>query len=273
MTAVYVGAALAELELRIGRQLTAAERHVRVEEIDTLLNTAKAQLIREIEVEQEKLAATIADGGTGTLAPTPRMRAILRGLRDHGRQHALLELASMGYLTVTRGGDTRRYDAPKRKARKPADNLAAVDAAAAAEQAANQRIAALEGSLQHGLAQLTVKIEQQAVGVDLSTVATSAIHKAVVNVLGARSIAASLVAPAFDAGLGWTFDEHADLVDGWQYSAILDGGTCDPCADEDGETFESWDAIQDVLPGGGPNPDCDGGDRCRCRAVPMPPGG
>lgn len=270
--AVYAGERLTALEWRIGRRLTAAEQHVRVEEIDTLLNTAKEQLVREIQAEQATLADKILDGDPATLAPTPRMRAIVRGLRDHGRQHALLELASMGYLAVTRGGDIRHFAANKRKPKRPADNLPAVDAAAAAKATADQRMIGVEGTLQHGLSQLTVKIEQQTLGVDLTTVATDAIHKAVMNVLGARSIAASLVAPAFDAGLGWTFDEHADLVDGWQYSAILDGAACDPCASEDGETFESWEAIQDVLPGGGPNPECDGGDRCRCRAIPRPPG-
>jgi hypothetical protein len=35
--------------------------------------------------------------------------------------------------------------------------------------------------------------------------------------------------------------------------------------------YDTLDALFEVLPDFGPNPDCLGGDRCRCRAVPMPP--
>ena len=44
-----------------------------------------------------------------------------------------------------------------------------------------------------------------------------------------------------------------------QYSALLDSNTCDNCGDADGEEGDTPDDITDV-----PNPDCDGGDKCRC---------
>ena len=53
--------------------------------------------------------------------------------------------------------------------------------------------------------------------------------------------------------------EIADYV----YSALLDGATCSACEPMDGETTtdateaESWC----------PNPECEGGDRCRCLVV------
>jgi hypothetical protein len=126
-------------------------------------------------------------------------------------------------------------------------------------------------TLRARLNSLTIKIEHEALGADLSTLATGAIERAVGKVLGARSIAADLVAPTFASGLQQTFEQHLDLVDAWQYTAVNDAGSCDECAPLDGEVYDTLDALFEVLPDFGPNPDCLGGDRCRCRAVPMPP--
>jgi len=46
------------------------------------------------------------------------------------------------------------------------------------------------------------------------------------------------------------------------YSAILDSGTCNPCAAMDGEELDR-DGYQSLVP----NPNCEGGDRCRCQPV------
>jgi hypothetical protein len=243
VTVTYTGERRRALEQRIGRALTAAEQHIQVEQIDETLNRAKDLLDAEIRAEQARLATAIADGHGGQLTPTPRMLAILAGLREHGAAHALSELASMGYPTRAR----RQHQAPSD------DELA--------------------GRLRARLGDLTIKVQQHAVGLDLSSLATAAIEKALSDVLGARAIAADLVAPAFDAGLGDTFEQHADLVEAWQYTAVLDAGSCDPCSELDGTEYDSWDAIQEVLPDGGPSIVCEGGDRCRCRAVPLPPSG
>jgi hypothetical protein len=86
------------LEQRIGRQLTAAEHHIAVEQIDELLNQAKDLLDAEIRREQARLATHIAEtGGGGRMNVTPRMLALVRGLQAHGRAHAANELHSMGY--------------------------------------------------------------------------------------------------------------------------------------------------------------------------------
>ncbi len=237
---VYQGERLARLERRLGRKLTQAETHVQVEAIDELLNRAKDLLENEIRKEQARLAAHIGDhGGGGRLEATPRMLAILDGLRKRGRAHALAELQSMGY--------------PVRKTR-------------ALARSDDQLVGRLRARLGH----LTIKVHDTGIGLDLGTLSVDAIERALMKVLGARAIAADLVAPAFDAGLADTFEQHADLVDQWQYTAVLDGGTCDPCSSLDGTVYESWAAISEVLPDGGPNPVCDGGDRCRCRPLPMP---
>lgn len=44
-----------------------------------------------------------------------------------------------------------------------------------------------------------------------------------------------------------------------EYSAILDQNVCEPCASEDGKTGKSEDDLQPA-----PNPECLGGDWCRC---------
>jgi hypothetical protein len=56
--------------------------------------------------------------------------------------------------------------------------------------------------------------------------------------------------------------EHADEIGEVQYSALLDVNTFESCAAADGETGATPDDIQAV-----PNPDCDGGDKCRCVRV------
>lgn len=56
--------------------------------------------------------------------------------------------------------------------------------------------------------------------------------------------------------------EAAARQDEWgtvEYSAILDNNVCDPCAAADGESGSSED---DLTPA--PNPECAGGDWCRC---------
>jgi hypothetical protein len=60
-----------------------------------------------------------------------------------------------------------------------------------------------------------------------------------------------------DAG----FAEYADEIDHYIYSALLDVNTCKACAAADG-----MEGSADELPAV-PNPDCDGGDGCRCVRV------
>lgn len=57
-------------------------------------------------------------------------------------------------------------------------------------------------------------------------------------------------------------DEARDRRDEWgrvEYSALLDQNVCGPCAEEDGDTANDEDDLTPV-----PNPDCEGGDWCRC---------
>lgn len=57
-------------------------------------------------------------------------------------------------------------------------------------------------------------------------------------------------------------DESQARSDEWdrvEYSALLDANVCGPCAEEDGKTAANEDDLQPT-----PNPECLGGDWCRC---------
>jgi phage gp29-like protein len=64
---------------------------------------------------------------------------------------------------------------------------------------------------------------------------------------------------AFADGRSEGYDQYADEISSVIYSAMLDLNSCDPCCDADGTEGDTPDDIADV-----PNPDCDGGDKCRC---------
>jgi hypothetical protein len=76
------------------------------------------------------------------------------------------------------------------------------------------------------------------------------------------SVAAKGANEAFGEGRSAGFAEFADEIDRYLYSALLDLNTCGNCAAADGAEGDTEDDIPDV-----PNPDCDGGDLCRCVVV------
>ena len=66
---------------------------------------------------------------------------------------------------------------------------------------------------------------------------------------------------AFGDGRLAGFGQYSDEIDRFIYSALLDLATCDACSDADGKEG-ALDEIPDA-----PNPDCEGGDSCRCVLV------
>lgn len=66
--------------------------------------------------------------------------------------------------------------------------------------------------------------------------------------------------PAWELGRNEAGDAFSDLVEYGYYSAILDENVCEVCEEEDG---------REVMPGeiATPNPDCEGGPRCRCITI------
>lgn len=64
---------------------------------------------------------------------------------------------------------------------------------------------------------------------------------------------------AFAEGRADGYEEHKDEIQAVIYSALLDLNTCEACAAADGLEGATPEDVPDV-----PNPDCDGGDKCRC---------
>jgi hypothetical protein len=67
---------------------------------------------------------------------------------------------------------------------------------------------------------------------------------------------------AFAEGRSAGYEQYADEISECIYSALLDLNTCEACASADGQSGPTPDDIPDT-----PNPDCDGGDKCRCVQV------
>lgn len=68
-------------------------------------------------------------------------------------------------------------------------------------------------------------------------------------------------------GRGDEMQSRASEIERYEYSAILDQNTCDPCAADDGKEAASPDDLPDT-----PNPDCPGADMCRCFIVAIAEG-
>lgn len=144
--------------------------------------------------------------------------------------------------------------------------------------ATDDQLRGIRAKLELKLSTLNVRLATETDSLDFTDVATGAIVDALVNIPGALDVASRMVSGTLFQGLGDTFDKHTDELDtqvgggggsGWEYTAVMDGATCDVCATWDGTTFDTWEEIagpSGPLPDGGPNEDCLGTDRCRCRA-------
>lgn len=74
---------------------------------------------------------------------------------------------------------------------------------------------------------------------------------------------AGMVTDLMAAGRAAEAQDHADEIADAVYSAILDDNVCSACEARDGEITTDLDEAA----GWAPNPDCEGGDRCRCIVV------
>lgn len=240
-----LSAAIPLVEAIIGRPLRLAEQAIDVIRLDQALEQAKDEL--EAEIRAEMLRATAAWKSGAAVRPavrvTPEMLAILERLREIGRQEAELELERLGYVGIRR----RDY---------------------AAEPAPTGRD--VDGYVARNLGGITTRIEDELVTVDLGGASHAAIAQALLRVPGARDLASRVISTAMIDGLAETWDRNADLVACWEYTAVLDAGTCHRCAPLDGKRYQSLEELYRDLPNFGPNPHCLGGGRCRCRAVPCP---
>lgn len=237
------------VERTIGRKLRQAEKAIDVLLLHGALNRAKDELDAAIHTEMLRATRTWVRSGRPTPYPrlelTPEIRAPLDELHELGRQEALHELERLGY----RASD-RRLAAPDPLPGGGFDSLL--------------------NTVRRGLPGIGIRIADDLVDADLSAASTTAIAQALLEVPGARDLASRVVSTALYSGMAQTFEENEDLVDGWSWTAVLDGGTCPPCAEGDGTHYATWAEAMVDLPDGGPAAVCLGGGRCRCRVVPDP---
>lgn len=235
----------ASREAQLGRPLTAGERLIDAATILTDLEHGKARLADLIRKEQRRVAeVAMKHGGTPQMRVTPEIVAALNHLHELGRREAIRELARHG----VKHQPNRSYAGPR-----------------------SRRIAALIDRLTSWLPTISVRTSRRAVQLSLAQEAHRSVLRAASRVPGALDAASRLVSSAYYSGMGDVFANSADLISGWTYSAVLDGGTCDVCESMDGTEYATWEDAQNDMPDGGPNPDCDGDGRCRCRLVPNGP--
>lgn len=228
----------------IGRPLRLAEQAIDVLALDEALNNAKDDLERAIQKEMVLAAErAVLFQILPTLELTAKILAPLERLFRLGRREALAELKRLGYPAK------RVYVAePQYPELDPIVETVAV-----------------------GLNGLRVRVHNELLEADLTDTSRDAIARALLNVPGARWIAAEVISSALTAGLSQTFEANQDLVSGWSFSAVLDANNCDPCGSMDGTEYATLDEMMVDLPGFGPYPLCDGGGRCRCRGAPLGP--
>lgn len=230
------------VESIVGRPLRQAEQAIDVLGLDEALNTAKDDVDAAIKAEQKRATArALRHGNRIQLELTQAILDPLERLFRLGRREALAELERLGYVKP------RRVFVAEPKHPELLDTADVVMA---------------------GLQGLSIRLERARLNAETEGMATDAIARALLKIPGARAIAAGVISGSLTSGLAATFEANSDLVDGWEYTAVMDGGTCDPCGVLDGTTYRTLAELYEVLPGFGPNPFCDGGGRCRCRGVP-----
>lgn len=245
------------VELVIGRPLRQAERAIDVLRLDAALNAAKDELTQAIRQEIRRatkraiyVALPIPVTQPIRLEVTRAMLRPLEMLFSLGMEEAQAELERAGYVGVT--------VPPKRSLEDAAPRFGP--------------LWPLWAQLKDMLGPLAVRVNQGAVEAGLGELSAEAVARALMRTPGGRNIASQLVSRALVSGMEPVFEENDDLIGGWEWSAVLDGRQCAPCAAGDGRRYATWSEAMVDLPGGGPAVVCRGAGRCRCRLVPLPPG-
>lgn len=140
----------------------------------------------------------------------------------------------------------------------------ALDFGDRAELEARDALRQLAASLTETIVNATkTSIEPGAAGATVADAASAAIDR--LTDAQPDLAASGMTSRALNAGRGHALatGDYAELAG----SSLLDTGTCDPCIDWDGRTFDTLDEALEQYPGGGGNKDCEGGSRCRCVLV------
>lgn len=244
MTDVLEAPTVARARPLLRRQLRAAETAIDILKLDQALNQAKNELDRILQEELVRAAKMWQRTGRFTVQVPDTALDVMQRLRRLGQQEALLELTRLGYRPRVRSFVDSRPTGP----------------------------GDLGDYVRRNLGPVAARVESDLVRQELGGAPQAALIRAVMRVPGGRDIASRVVSTALISGMGQTWEQNQDIVHAWEYTAVLDAGTCPACAPLDGTRYQSLDELFAVLPNFGPNPNCHGGGRCRCRAVPAPAG-
>lgn len=240
----------AYVEKKRGRPLSMAERNIDIAALNRDLNDGKEAIRKAIAEEQARQVRRWVRGGmrgSPRVRPTPALEKVLADLYAKGQEHGNAELRKAGYTAYAARGE-------------------------------GKRLTALRDQLKRLLGGLNQRLHRRTTELDLGTVSQAAVIDALSKVPGALDVASRMISSTVYAGLGDAFDKAADQVDstaggggnGWEQTAVMDGGTCDPCGEADGTVYDTWEDAQATMPDGGPYVDCEGEERCRCRLAPVP---
>jgi hypothetical protein len=243
------------------RELTLAEKNVAFSEIKDRLNSAEADIIRNASEVQKRqidklveIAAKIIEGKKierlddidipfrADMADA--ISATLKDLYQYGRKQVKAELVKQSKMAETpiEADDIDLImEFLKTRAKAGANILAAKLKTTLTFEALNQ--------IRQGVFDKALLFKALA---DLSD-------------REIKSLASYSVSEAFNFGRSAEAEKHKDTIKRVQYSAILDEDTCSVCDKLDGEEWDYDDPDTAKYARG--NPDCLGGNRCRCLLV------
>lgn len=199
-----------------------------------LIDDAIAGLISLSPADYHTLVLSASETATSAL------RDKLQDIYDRGRELVIEELTAQGASDLGEIGDPDEEDATM------LDDLSDITVSRVINDVQARAIGAAAGLALTGIVASALESELQE---ELDEGSTSYISAA----------AAEVDHAALGLGRAAEAADREDIIQEVYYSAVLDSSCCDNCAAVDGETGATPD---DIPPA--PNPDCEGGARCRC---------
>jgi len=264
---------LAEVEgVKVRRAPRGAELSLSLSDMVTTLGDGKGRVAAELRAAKPAIVAEALHKAMG--APTGRMHQVSvpadpRLVAAIARELRLVQQDGRRQVAAERG----RQLAGKPPVNPKTGKLLAADAATGAVDAAADDDA-LQLYAQAAVVELTNNLTQRSVNRALdfkknpgADTKGEALIQAQQDLEDAKDawidgLAAEATNEAYSDGRSHAFAEFADEIKSYAYSALLDIDTCEVCEGADGQEAAQEADLPDT-----PNPDCEGGDRCRCVIV------
>lgn len=210
----------------VAAALRAARSRIQAEVVNKLVNTPVRRMHQVSIAPDAKLIAEV--------------EAILGGVKDFGQQQVAGERARQGMTDAA----TVRMAAKREALGVYADGVVSEFQNGLTARAANVALDHMRRPLDATKGEVIRSIES-----DLDDQSDKWVD----------AVASKGANESFADGRDAGYEQYKDEIGSVIYSALLDINTCEQCAGADGAEAATPDGIPDV-----PNPDCDGGDKCRC---------